>query len=212
MKMRFAMATLATFLAGGSSVLAQVDEMGISPLSATSPLAIESSSPVEPTGIPLGATEMTAAGTSPALPSMGCSGAAGPMSQTATALFDGGGMTGAASSACAGTGGTGTSSAGTGGAETGNTGSSMPPLSTSTAGRAGIPLGSTQINNPGLSPPLLGSTTFVSPIVPSTPSPQLTIGSPPPSPPPCPVTGTFPDTRRAAARTSNTTTAAAPGC
>src|SRR6266436_6080005 len=128
MKMRFAMATLATFLAGGSSVLAQVDEMGISPLSATSPLAIESSSPVEPTGIPLDATEMTAPGTSPALPSMGCSGAAGQMSQTATALFDGGGMTGAASSACAGTGGTGTGSAGTGGAETSNTGSSMPPL------------------------------------------------------------------------------------
>src|SRR5258708_37914560 len=117
MKMRFAMATLASCVAGGSSVLPQVDEMGISPLSATSPLAIESGSPVAPTGIPLDATEMTAPGTSPALPSMGCSGAAGPMSQTATAPFDGGGMTGAASSACAGTGSAEPGRPGTGGPE-----------------------------------------------------------------------------------------------
>ena len=214
MKIHFAMATLATILVGANSVLAQEDEMGISALSATSPLAIETGSSVAPTGIPLGATEMTAPGTSPALPSMGCSGAAGPMSQTATALFDGGGMTGAASSACAGTGGTGTGSAGTGGAETSNTGSSMPPLSTSTAGRAGIPLGSTQINNPGLSPAPPLSTIVVSPIVPSTPSPQLTIGSPPPSLPPCPVTGTFPDgtTARQAKSSASAATMGVPGC
>src|SRR5258708_13362317 len=101
MKMQFVMATLAaTFLAGGST-LAQVGGMGTSPLGATSPLSMGSGSPVAPTGIPLGATEMTAPGTSPApLSTMGmpgCTGAAGSTSQTANPLFDGGVMPGTGS-------------------------------------------------------------------------------------------------------------------
>jgi hypothetical protein len=192
MKMHFATATLAAMLVSGGSVLAQMSGTGTPPLSATSPLAMGSGSPVGPTGIPLGSTEMTAPGTSPAPPStMGCSTTGGSMSQTTTTPFDGGGMTGATSSACAGTGGMGTAGMGTGGAGAGDAGSSMPTLSTLQAGRANIPLGSTEINNPGLSPPPPLTTTFVSPIVPSTLAPQLTIGSPPPTSPPCPVTGVF---------------------
>jgi hypothetical protein len=209
MKIHFAMATLATILIGANSVLAQEDEMGISALSATSPLANETGSTVAPTGIPLGATEMAAPGTSPALPSMGCSGAAGPMSQTTTALFDGGGMTGATSSACAGT--------GTSGAGTDSAGSSMPPLSTMTTGRAGIPLGSTQINNPGLSPAPPLTTIVISPIVPSTPAPLSTMGAPTSTgtaPTPCSVTGTFPDgvTTRQARSSASSATMGGPGC
>ncbi len=198
-KMHFAMTTLAAILVGGGSVLAQVGGTGTSPLSATSPLAIGSGSPVAPTGILLGATEMTAPGISPAPSStMSCSSAGGPTSQTATALFDGGGMA-AASSACAGT---------------GSAASSMPAPSTLRAGRAGIPLGSTGIDSPGLSPLPPVSTTFISPIVPSTPSPQLTVGSPPPTAPPCPVTGVFSSssTLRGARSSSATGATSPPGC
>ncbi len=199
MKMHFAMTTLAAILVGGGSVLAQVGGTGTSPLSATSPLAIGSGSPVAPTGILLGATEMTAPGISPAPSStMSCSSAGGPTSQTATALFDGGGMA-AASSACAGT---------------GSAASSMPAPSTLRAGRAGIPLGSTGMDSQGLSPLPPVSTTFISPIVPSTPSPQLTVGSPPPTAPPCPVTGVFSSssTLRGARSSSATGATSPPGC
>jgi hypothetical protein len=210
MKMHLAMATLAAMLVSGGSVLAQMSGTGTSPLSATSPLAMGSGSPVDPTGIPLGSTEMAAPGTSPAAPStMGCSSTGGSMSQTTTALFDGGGMAGATSSACAGTGGM-----GNGGAGAGSAGSSMPTLSTLQAGPANIPLGSTEMNNPGLSPPPPLTTTFVSPIVPSTPSPQLTIGSPPPTAPPCPVTGVFSSsvTLRFARSSSAMGATSPPGC
>src|SRR5258707_248442 len=147
MKIQIVMATLAATLLAGGSTLAQVGGTGTSPLGATSPLSMGSGSPVAPTGIPLGATEMTAPGTSPApLSTMGmpgCTGAAGSTSQTANPLFDGGGMAGTGSSACAGTGSGGAASAG----------SSMPTLSTLQAGRAGIPLGSTEMGSAGLSPP-----------------------------------------------------------
>ena len=214
MKMQFVMATLAATLLGCGSTLAQVSGTGASPLGATSPLAMGSGSPVAPTGIPLGATEMTAPGTSPAplstMGMLGCSGAAGSASQTAIPLFDGGGMAGAGSSACAGTG-----SAGTGSAGAGSAGSSMPTLSTLQAGRAGIPLGATEIGSAGLSPPPPVSTMFVSPIVPSTIAPLSTMGSPPlmTATPPCPVAGTFPDgstTRQVRMNSGGTTSA--PGC
>jgi hypothetical protein len=216
MKTQFVITTLVAALLGCGSTLAQVGGTGISPLSATSPLAIGSGSPVAPTGIPLGATEMTAPGTSPA-PSttMSCSTAGGPTSQTATPLFDGGGMAGVATSACAGTGSAGTGGAGTGGAGTAGAGLSMPTISTLQAGRAGIPLGSTEIGSAGLSPPPPVSTMFVSPIVPSTTAPLSTMGSPPSmtATPPCPVTGTFPDgstTRQARSGSGGTTIV--PGC
>src|SRR6267154_1865334 len=214
MKMQIVMATLAATLLAGGSTLAQVSGTGASPLGATSPLAMGSGSPVAPTGIPLGATEMTAPGTSPApLSTMGmpgCTGAAGSTSQTANPLFDGGGMAGTGSSACAGTG-----SAGTGSGGAASAGSSMPTLSTLQAGRAGIPLGSTEMGSAGLSPPPPVSTMFISPIVPSTTAPLSTMGSPPSmtATPPCPVTGTFPDgstTRQARSGSGGTTIV--PGC
>ena len=156
MKMHLVMAALAVSLLGGSSASAQVGGVGTSPLGAASPLAMGPGVPVAPTGIPLGATEMTTPGTSPApsstMGAIGCSGPGGPTSQAAAPLFDGGGMAGAASSGCAGTG------AG---------GSSMPALPTLRAGRAGIPLGSTELGDAGLSPAPPVSTMFVSPIVPS---------------------------------------------
>ena len=208
MNLQFVMATLAATLLGCGSTLAQVGGTGTSPLGATSPLAMGSGSPVASTGIPLGATEMAAPGTSPAplstMNMLGCSDAAGSTSQTATPLFDGGGMAGAGSSACAATGSAGAGSAG----------SSMPTLSTLQAGRANIPLGSTEIGSAGLSPlpPIL--TMFVSPIVPSTAAPLSTMGSlPSTAAPPCPVTGTFPDgstTRQVRMGSGGTTSA--PGC
>ena len=206
MKTHYVMATLAAAFLGCSSVLAQTGGMATSPLNATSPLAIGPGSSVGPTGIPLGATEMTMPGTSPAPPStMSCSSAGGPTSQTATPLFDGG-MTGAASSACAAT----------GSAGAGNAGSSMPPISTLQLGRANIPLGSTEMGSAGLSPPPPVSTMFVSPIVPPTAAPLSTMGSPPSTgiAPPCPVTGTFPDgtTTRQARSSSSAGTTIVPGC
>ena len=209
MKMQFVMTTLAAALLGCGSALAQVGGMGTSPLNTASPLAIGSGSPVAPTGIPLGATEMTAPGTSPApLSTMGmpgCSAAAGSTSQTAPPLFDGGGMAGAGSSACTATGSAGAGSAG----------ASMPTLPTLQAGRAGIPLGATEIGSAGLSPLPPVSTMFVSPIVPSTTAPLSTTANPPSmtATPPCPVTGTFPDgttTRQARSGAGGTTIV--PGC
>ena len=87
-----------------------------------------------------------------AMGAMGCSSAAGPTSQAAVPLFDGGGTAGAASSACAGT---------------AAAGSSMPPLSTLRAGRAEIRWGlpSLAMRDLVLRPP--ASTMFVSPLVPS---------------------------------------------
>jgi hypothetical protein len=196
----FVMATLAVSLLGGSSALAQVGGLGTSALGAASPLSMGPGMPVAPTGIPLGATEMTTPGTSPT-PSadLGCSSAGGPTSQTATPLFDGGGMAGAASSPCAGT---------------GSASSSMPAQSTLGTGRAGIPLGSTEIGNLGLSPPPPVSTMFVSPVVPPVSSPLTTMGAPPSTAaaPPCPVTGAFSDSVTVRGARSSAATAGASGC
>jgi hypothetical protein len=214
MKMLFAIATLGAALLGCGSTLAQVGAMGTQPLAATSPLAMGTSAPVGSTGVPLGATELAAPGTSPAPPAtmgmMGCSSPGGSTSQTATALFDGGGMAGASSS-CAGAGG-----AVTGGAGADGTGSSMPHLSTLQAGRANIPLGSTELASPGLSPLPPVSTTFVSPITPSITAPLSTLGASPSvtATPPCPVTGTFADgvTTRQTRQLSSSSSSAGPGC
>lgn len=213
MKMLFTTASLAAALLGCGSTLAQVDAIGAQPLAATTPFAMGTSAPVGSTGIPLGATEMAAPGTSPAPPAtmgtMGCSSPGGSTSQTATALFDGGGMAGASSN-CAGAGG-----ATTGGAGADSTGSSMPHLPTLQAGPANIPLGSTELASPGLSPLPPVSTTFVSPIAPSITAPLSTLGISPSTTaaPPCPVTGSFPDgvTPRQS-RLSSSSSSAGPGC
>jgi hypothetical protein len=209
MKMQFVMAILAATLLGVGSTSAQVGGTGTSALSATSPLAIGSGTPVAPTGIPLGATEMAAPGTSPAplstMGMLGCSAAAGSTSQTPTSLFDGGGMTGAGLSACTATGSAGAGSAG----------SSMPTLSTFQAGRADIPLGATEIGSAGLSPLPPVSTILASPMVLSPTTPLSTMAASPSmtATPPCPVTGTFPDgstTRQVRSGSGGTTIG--PGC
>jgi hypothetical protein len=202
MKMHLVMAALAVSLLGGSSASAQVGGVGTSPLGAASPLAMGPGVPVAPTGIPLGATEMTTPGTSPApsstMGAIGCSSAGGPTPQAAAPLFDGGGMAGAASSGCAGTG------AG---------GSSMPALPTLRAGRAGIPLGSTELGDAGLSPAPPVSTMFVSPIVPSVTAPTMDAAPGTAAAPPCPVTGTFPDgTTTRQSRSGSGATTIVPGC
>jgi hypothetical protein len=203
MKMHLVMAALAVSLLGGSSASAQVGGVGTSPLGAASPLAMGPGVPVAPTGIPLGATEMTTPGTSPApsstMGAIGCSSPGGPTSQASAPLFDGGGMAGAASSGCAGTG------AGA---------SSMPALSTLRAGRAGIPLGSSELGDAGLSPAPPVSTMFVSPIVPSVTTPLSTMDAAPgaAAAPPCPVTGTFPDGSTTRQTRSSAGTTGVPAC
>jgi hypothetical protein len=203
MKMHLVVAALAVSLLGGNSASAQVGGAGTSPLGAASPLVMGAGAPVGPVGIPLGATEMATPGTSPApsstMGAMGCSSAAGPTSQAAAPLFDGGGMAGAASSGCTGT--------GAGGA-------SMPALPTLRAGRAGIPLGSTELGDAGLSPAPPVSTLFLSPIVPSVTAPLATMDAAPGTATtlPCPVTGTFPDGSTTRQARSSAGTTGVPGC
>lgn len=117
---RFVMATAAAVLLGCGSAFAQVGGTSTSsepsPLGMTSPLGIGAGSPVAPTGIPLGATELASPGLSSAAPGTSplglttrsttpCSGIGGSMPQTSDGM----------GSSSAGTGsGIGTSSAGTG--------------------------------------------------------------------------------------------------
>lgn len=200
MKMHFLLATVAVGFLGCGSVTAQVGGGG-SQLNAASPLAIGQGAPVAPTGIPLGATEMTMPGTSPALaPSAGCSGAGGPTSQNATPLFDGGGTGASVSNGCIGT---------------QDASSAMPAQPTVQVGRAAIPLGSTELSNLGLSPPPPITTLVIPSISPSSTTSLSPIANTPPmaTAPPCPVTGTFPDgvTLRQV-RSSAATASIVPGC
>ncbi|MBR1132179.1 hypothetical protein [Bradyrhizobium iriomotense] len=100
----------------------------------TSPLNMGST---RPEGIPLGSTEIATPGVSPITPSQGMTNcAASGNTGSSGALFDGGGLSGSSSLACA----NGTASQ-----------SALPP-STSTVGRVGIPLGSTELGGAGISP------------------------------------------------------------
>jgi hypothetical protein len=140
-----------------SPAFAQVGGSDAAPgLGITSPLGIGPGSPVAPTGMPLGATELASPGVSPSVSSMALSGTtcSGMQSSTSgssgsTALFDGGGLTGTASGACVG-GGSGTllqpAASASSPAGMGNLSSVRP---------VGIPLGSTELGAGGLSPPPL---------------------------------------------------------
>jgi hypothetical protein len=201
MKIHIVIAAMTASLLGANLALAQAGGMGTSPMGATSPLALGTGSPVAPIGIPLGATEMATPGISPAPPptmgATGCSGTGGPTSQSATPLFDGGGMA-AASGACA---------------TTGSAGSSMPAQSMPGIGRANIPLGSTELGNAGLSPAPPVSTMFASPIGPSMATPPATMDDlPSAAAPPCPVTGTFTDSVTVRGARSSSGATASPGC
>jgi hypothetical protein len=152
-----------------SPAFAQVGDSGAAPgLGLTSPLGIGPGSPVAATGIPLGATELASPGVSPTVSGTTLSGGtcSGMESSTSgasgsTALFDGGGLTGTASGACAG-GGSSTllqpAASASSPAGMGNL-SSVKPV--------GIPLGSAELGAGGLSPPPL---VFSSPSTTSLPS------------------------------------------
>ena len=152
-----------------SPAFAQVGDSGAAPgLGLTSPLGIGPGSPVAPTGTPLGATELASPGVSPTVSGTTLSGGtcSGMESSTSgasgsTALFDGGGLTGTASGACAG-GGSSTllqpAASASSPAGMGNL-SSVKPV--------GIPLGSAELGAGGLSPPPL---VFSSPSTTSLPS------------------------------------------
>ena len=196
MKMHIVIAAMTASLLGANLALAQVGGTATSPMGATSPLALGTGSPVAPVGIPLGATEMATPGISPAPPpttgSTGC-----PSVQSATPLFDGGGMA-AASGACA---------------TTGSTGSSIPAQSMPGIGRANIPLGSTELGNAGLSPAPPVSAMFASPIGPSMATPPATMDAlPSAAAPPCPVTGTFTDSVTVRGARSSSGATGSPGC
>jgi hypothetical protein len=152
-----------------SPAFAQMGDSGAAPgLGLTSPLGIGPGSPVAATGIPLGATELASPGVSPTVSGTTLSGGtcSGMESSTSgasgsTALFDGGGLTGTASGACAG-GGSSTllqpAASASSPAGMGNLSSVRP---------VGIPLGSTELGAGGLSPPPL---VFSSPSTMSPPS------------------------------------------
>ncbi|OPY98779.1 hypothetical protein A5906_29815 [Bradyrhizobium sacchari] len=103
-------------------------------MSATSPLNMGST---RPEGIPLGSTEIATPGVSPITPSQGMTNCtASGNTGSSGALFDGGGLSGSSSLACA----------------NGMASQSTLPPSTSTVGRVGIPLGSTELGGAGISP------------------------------------------------------------
>jgi hypothetical protein len=106
---RFMMAITAGVLWGCGSAFAQIGSTsilpGLSPLGMTSPLGIGPGSPVAPTNLPLGATELASPGVSPMTSGASptgiittCSGVGGSMPGTSSgagaSTFDGGGMSG----------------------------------------------------------------------------------------------------------------------
>jgi hypothetical protein len=188
-------AAVLTVLSGCNPVFAQVAGMGspTSAIGATSPLGIGPSSPVPPTGLRLGTTEVPTRGVSPMNP------APSPTMRSLTSCGGIGGSIpeasfGVASSSTGTTSGMGTSSAGTAGSALlfdgggtagsasgtcgGAAGSSLagPAASgSSSVGRIGIPLGATELGVGGVS---------AAPVVPMpSPYPSTTgIGAPTSSP------------------------------
>ncbi len=139
---------LATVL-GCGPVVAQVAGTDTTPdlslgIGATSPLNItpNMTAPVVPTGIPLGATEITTSGLSSPL----CPSSTPGSSLGSATVFDGGGTTLTAPGTCVGD---------------NNTGLAQPPAlnsSPTTLGQVAIPLGSTELGTEGLSPPPIAVT------------------------------------------------------
>ena len=187
MMTRFAVATTAAVLSGCWPAYAQVGGTGIFPgpaLGMTSPLGVGPGSPVAPTRIPMGATELTSSGVSPLTSGASplglaiggiatCSGAGGSLPQASPGM--GASMPGTSFNtgmSTAGTvgsttifdgGGTSGSASGTcaGTAGAPSAGSAAPSTgmgSTSSVSRLGIPLGSTEIGVGGLSPPSVALT------------------------------------------------------
>jgi hypothetical protein len=187
MMTRFAVATTAAVLLGCWPAYAQVGGMGIFPgpaLGMTSPLGVGPGSPVAPTRIPMGATELTSSGVSPLTSGASplglaiggiatCSGAGGSLPQASpgmgTSMPGTSFNTGMSTAGTVGSttifdgGGTSGSASGTcaGTAGAPSAGSAAPSTgmgSTSSVSRLGIPLGSTEIGVGGLSPPSVALT------------------------------------------------------
>jgi hypothetical protein len=162
-----AVAAVAAVLNCGPAV-AQTNGFGGSSagMGTTSPLSLGSGFTAQPVGIPLGSTEIATSGISPAAPPSGvglnventnCSDSRSSKVRPSGASFDGGGISGSASSSCVTT------------ATTNSAGTSNPSAATSSAGRVGIPLGSTELGGAGLSSVAPAPAATVSPIV-SSPS------------------------------------------
>ena len=119
-----------------AAAIAQTTVPGMPPspgMLATSPLNPQSTRPV---GIPLGSTEIATPGISPLNPAQGTTGCpTSANSASPGALFDGGGLSGNPSTACAG-----------------SAAAPSPLSSPMTVGRVGIPLGATELGGAGISP------------------------------------------------------------
>lgn len=172
MTMRCLVVAVAATLLGCGPALAQVSGSPIgttSPLGMTSPLGIGPGAAVAPTGIPMGATELVAPGTSPMtfLTSPTGGNACGT---TTIGPFDGGGTSAMASTTCPPTG---TSPPGTAAAS-----ASSPTAmgATSLGGPIGIPMGSTELAGAGTSPPPV--VPIPNPAPPVMPGPTTTMASP----------------------------------
>jgi hypothetical protein len=144
--MRAMTAILVLVLGGGLASAQTLPTPGTgSALGATSPLGsfgMTMTAPVAPTGIGLGATQLTVGGLSPAPNPLGCSTATSGVASAGTTLFDGGGMAG-------GTTGCSTTGSATVGASSGIV---TPGAAPTSASGTGIPLGATELSNAGVSP------------------------------------------------------------
>jgi hypothetical protein len=132
-----------------AQVAGQNDPSLASPLGVTSPLGLGPGSPVAPTGLPMGATELATPGISPP-PDM-------------SMVFDGGGMATSVGSLP-----TPTDSALTN--PSASASAPMPATSAQMVGRPGIPLGSVELGGGGLSPLPDPTTALVPAVTPAAPS------------------------------------------
>jgi hypothetical protein len=186
--MRSATATAILAVLFCTPALAQMSGDGSPPpaIGATSTLGITPGSPVAPTGIPMGAMELSSPGISP-LPTgalgapgygtisgygTGCSTSAQPSSSSST-VYDGGGMqVGASLPASAAT----MESCGASSSSTAAT----SPTAPGGPSRTGIPLGSVQIGNAGVSPQAFVPTPSQTPLM-ASPPPSMTASPLPPT-------------------------------
>jgi hypothetical protein len=143
---------LSVILSCGSAmaqVAGQNDPGLASPLGVTSPLGLGPGSPVSPTGLPMGATELATPGISPP-PDM-------------SMVFDGGTTATTVGNFPATTDNIMTNPSASASAP-------MPTTSPQTVGRLGIPLGSVELGGGGLSPPPDPTTALIPAVTPAAPS------------------------------------------
>jgi len=150
---RYVLPIVLSVLLSCGSAMAQVagqNDPGLaSPLGVTSPLGLGLGSPVAPTGLPMGATELATPGVSPP-PGM-------------SMVFDGGGMATSIGSLPTATDSTMTNPSASASAP-------IPTTSQQMVGRPGIPLGSVELGGGGLSPLPDPTTALVPTVTPAAPS------------------------------------------